>query len=223
MARGKIQIKRIENPINRQVTYSKRRKGLFKKAQELTVLCDVKVSIIMFSGNGRLHKYISPSTTTKQLIDEYQKTKGIDLWSAHYERMQENLKNLKEVNRGLRREIRQRSGESPNDLNLEELLGLEQDMESAAKVIRDRKYRKLYTQIETHKKKKKNAECIHGSLLHQINAIRNGSDPENGGGEYGPVLGRLNGDSCIVFRLQPNQPDCNSGMGSDLTTCFSRT
>lgn len=63
MARGKIQIKRIENPINRQVTYSKRRKGLFKKAQELTVLCDVKVSIIMFSGNGRLHKYISPSTT----------------------------------------------------------------------------------------------------------------------------------------------------------------
>lgn len=34
---------------------------------------------------------------------------------------------------------RQRSGESPNDLNLKELLGLEQDMESAAKVIRDRK------------------------------------------------------------------------------------
>jgi hypothetical protein len=63
MARGKIQIKRIENTTNRQVTYSKRRNGLFKKANELTVLCDAKVSIIMFSSTGKLHEYISPSTS----------------------------------------------------------------------------------------------------------------------------------------------------------------
>lgn len=63
MARGKIQIKRIENSTNRQVTYSKRRNGLFKKANELTVLCDARVSIIMFSTSGKLHEYISPSTT----------------------------------------------------------------------------------------------------------------------------------------------------------------
>lgn len=63
MARGKIQIKKIENLANRQVTYSKRRNGLFKKANELTVLCDAKISIIMFSGNGKLHEYISPSTS----------------------------------------------------------------------------------------------------------------------------------------------------------------
>ncbi|KAI3809968.1 hypothetical protein L1987_19573 [Smallanthus sonchifolius] len=42
MARGKIQIKKIENSTNRQVTHSKRRNGLFKKASELTVLCDAK-------------------------------------------------------------------------------------------------------------------------------------------------------------------------------------
>ncbi|KAK4841105.1 hypothetical protein QYF36_025930 [Acer negundo] len=42
MGRGKIEIKRIENATNRQVTYSKRRNGIFKKAQELTVLCDAK-------------------------------------------------------------------------------------------------------------------------------------------------------------------------------------
>lgn len=63
MARGKIQIKRIENATNRQVTYSKRRNGLFKKANELTVLCDAKVSIIMFSSSGKLQEYVSPSTT----------------------------------------------------------------------------------------------------------------------------------------------------------------
>lgn len=61
MARGKIQIKRIENTTNRQVTYSKRRNGLFKKANELTVLCDAKVSIVMFSSTGKLHEYTSPS------------------------------------------------------------------------------------------------------------------------------------------------------------------
>lgn len=63
MARGKIQIKRIENTTNRQVTYSKRRNGLFKKANELTVLCDAKVSIIMLSSTEKLHEYISPATS----------------------------------------------------------------------------------------------------------------------------------------------------------------
>lgn len=63
MARGKIQIKKIENQTNRQVTYSKRRNGLFKKANELTVLCDAKVSIIMISSTGKLHEFISPSIT----------------------------------------------------------------------------------------------------------------------------------------------------------------
>ncbi|CAI0435902.1 unnamed protein product [Linum tenue] len=67
MARGKIQIKRIENSTNRQVTYSKRRNGLFKKANELTVLCDAKVSIIMFSSTGKLHEFISPAATSVYL------------------------------------------------------------------------------------------------------------------------------------------------------------
>ena len=63
MARGKIQIKRIENSTNRQVTYSKRRSGLFKKAKELTVLCDATVSIIMFSSSNKLHEFLSPGVS----------------------------------------------------------------------------------------------------------------------------------------------------------------
>lgn len=63
MGRGKIEIKLIENHTNRQVTYSKRRNGIFKKAQELTVLCDAKVSLIMLSNTGKMHEYISPTTT----------------------------------------------------------------------------------------------------------------------------------------------------------------
>ncbi|KAH9689823.1 MADS-box domain-containing protein [Citrus sinensis] len=54
MGRVKVQIKRIENTTNRQVTFSKRRNGLVKKAYELSVLCDVDVALIMFSPSGRV-------------------------------------------------------------------------------------------------------------------------------------------------------------------------
>ena len=54
MGRVKLQIKRIENAANRQVTFSKRRNGLIKKAYELSVLCDVDVALVMFSPAGKL-------------------------------------------------------------------------------------------------------------------------------------------------------------------------
>lgn len=59
MVRGKIEMKRIENATNRQVTFSKRRNGLLKKAYELAVLCDVEVALIIFSPSGKLYEYAS--------------------------------------------------------------------------------------------------------------------------------------------------------------------
>ncbi|TVU12009.1 hypothetical protein EJB05_45624 [Eragrostis curvula] len=57
MGRVKLQIKRIENNTNRQVTYSKRRNGLIKKAYELSVLCDIDIALIMFSPSQRLSHF----------------------------------------------------------------------------------------------------------------------------------------------------------------------
>ncbi|MQM14309.1 hypothetical protein Taro_047239 [Colocasia esculenta] len=57
MGRGKIEIKRIENTTNRQVTFCKRRNGLLKKAYELSVLCDAEIALIVFSSRGRLYEY----------------------------------------------------------------------------------------------------------------------------------------------------------------------
>lgn len=59
MAREKIQIKKIDNSTARQVTFSKRRRGLFKKAEELSVLCDADVALIIFSSTGKLFEYSS--------------------------------------------------------------------------------------------------------------------------------------------------------------------
>nr|ABK23963.1 unknown [Picea sitchensis] len=59
MAREKIELKRIANASARQVTFSKRRKGLFKKAEELSILCAADVALIVFSSTGKLHDYSS--------------------------------------------------------------------------------------------------------------------------------------------------------------------
>lgn len=59
MVRGKTQIKRIENATSRQVTFSKRRSGLLKKAFELSVLCDAEVSLMVFSQKGKLYEFSS--------------------------------------------------------------------------------------------------------------------------------------------------------------------
>jgi MADS-box transcription factor, plant len=53
----KVEIKRIENTTNRQVTFCKRRNGLLKKAYELSVLCDAEIALIVFSSRGRLYEY----------------------------------------------------------------------------------------------------------------------------------------------------------------------
>jgi hypothetical protein len=61
MGRGKVQLKRIENKINRQVTFSKRRNGLLKKAHEISVLCDAEVAVVVFSPKGKLYEYATDS------------------------------------------------------------------------------------------------------------------------------------------------------------------
>ncbi|KAG4924030.1 Agamous-like MADS-box protein AGL1 isoform C [Glycine soja] len=79
MGRGKIEIKRIENTTNRQVTFCKRRNGLLKKAYELSVLCDAEVALVVFSTRGRLYEYANNSLagTANQGLDNI-KISGMD-------------------------------------------------------------------------------------------------------------------------------------------------
>ncbi|CAL9048833.1 unnamed protein product, partial [Musa banksii] len=58
---------------NRQVTFSKRRGGLLKKANELAILCDAQVGVIIFSSTGKLFEYCSPHLSMRQLIERYQR------------------------------------------------------------------------------------------------------------------------------------------------------
>ncbi|KAL5539636.1 hypothetical protein UlMin_045303 [Ulmus minor] len=84
MGRRKLQIKRIEDRHNRQVTFSKRRSGLMKKAHELSVLCDVEIALVIFSAHGRQYEFCSGESLGNALeryqtyVNEETAAKGTD-------------------------------------------------------------------------------------------------------------------------------------------------
>ncbi|KAM7510181.1 hypothetical protein LguiB_009056 [Lonicera macranthoides] len=143
MGRGRVQLKRIENKISRQVTFSKRRSGLLKKAKEISVLCDAEVALIVFSTKGKLFEYSSDSSMEK-ILERYERYSYVERqlnetgsesqisWSLE----QPKLKAKIEI---LERNIRNYVGEDLDALNLRELQQLEQQLDTALKRARSRK------------------------------------------------------------------------------------
>ncbi|KAG4163569.1 hypothetical protein ERO13_D01G179500v2 [Gossypium hirsutum] len=130
MGRGKIEIKRIENSSNRQVTYSKRRNGIMKKAKEITILCDAKVSLIIFGSSGKMHEYCSPSTNLVDILDQYQKTSGKKLWDAKHENLSNEIDRIKKENDNMQIELRHLKGEDITSLPYKELMAIEDALEN---------------------------------------------------------------------------------------------
>ncbi|KAI3950525.1 hypothetical protein MKW92_032514 [Papaver armeniacum] len=169
MGRAKLEIKYIENSAYRQASYSKRRSGITKKATELTVLCDAQVCVIMFSSTGKLHEYVSPSTTLKEFFDRYQRETHVDLWAAEHEALQEELRAQQEIGRRLEKEIRQRTGQDDlSELSIEELRGLEKNLDESLKIVRDRKDHVLTSQINIFTRKVRNLEEARKRLLGSV-------------------------------------------------------
>ncbi|CAI4055719.1 hypothetical protein SKDZ_02G2890 [Saccharomyces kudriavzevii ZP591] len=59
MGRRKIEIEPIKDDRNRTVTFIKRKAGLFKKAHELSVLCQVDIAVIILGSNNTFYEYSS--------------------------------------------------------------------------------------------------------------------------------------------------------------------
>lgn len=133
MARDKIQIKKIDNATARQVTFSKRRRGLFKKAEELSVLCDADVALIIFSSTGKLFHYSSSSM--KEILEQR------SLHSKNLEKLDQpslELQLVEDANYAiLSKEVSERTlqlrrlrGEELHNLGIEELHQLEKSLEA---------------------------------------------------------------------------------------------
>lgn len=158
MVRGKTQMKRIENATSRQVTFSKRRNGLLKKAFELSVLCDAEVALIIFSPRGKLYEFSNCSMN--KTIDRYQnRTK--DLMSSNntvedvqlekeYDSfsMTKKLEHLEVCKRKL-------LGDGLDLCSIDELQQLERQLERSLSRIRSRKYQMLKEEIMKLKEEEK--------------------------------------------------------------------
>lgn len=156
MGRGKIEIKRIENTTNRQVTFCKRRNGLLKKAYELSVLCDAEVSLIVFSSRGRLYEYSNNSI--KASIERYKKacadnsnTNSTTEANAQYYqqeavKMRQQIQILQNSNRHL-------MGDALSSLTVKELKQLENRLERGITRIRSKKHELLFAEVEYMQKR----------------------------------------------------------------------
>nr|CAN79983.1 hypothetical protein VITISV_038034 [Vitis vinifera] len=71
MGRVKLKIKRLESTSNRQVTYSKRRNGILKKARELSILCDIEIILLMFSPTGRPTLFHGARSNIEEVIAKF--------------------------------------------------------------------------------------------------------------------------------------------------------
>ncbi|KAL1112877.1 hypothetical protein V6Z11_D02G154700 [Gossypium hirsutum] len=159
MGRGRVELKRIENKINRQVTFSKRRSGLFKKAHELSVLCDAEVALIVFSHKWKLYEYSTDSCMEK-ILERYERhyyaerhlvatePESQGEWSVEYYRLKAKVELLQKNHRHY-------MGEDLDPLSLKELQNLEQQLDTAVKHIRARKNQLLNESISELQRKVK--------------------------------------------------------------------
>ncbi|XP_050370566.1 agamous-like MADS-box protein MADS1 isoform X1 [Argentina anserina] len=142
LGRGKIEIKRIENTTNRQVTFCKRRNGLLKKAYELSVLCDAEVALIVFSNRGRLYEYSNNSV--RETIERYKKacadsSNNGSVSEATTQYYQQEAAKLRNQINALQNSNRGYMAEGLSTMSVKELKNVEAKLEKAISRIRSKK------------------------------------------------------------------------------------
>ncbi|XP_057474572.1 truncated transcription factor CAULIFLOWER A-like isoform X4 [Actinidia eriantha] len=157
MGRGRVQLKRIENKINRQVTFSKRRSGLLKKAREISVLCDAEVGLIIFSTKGKLFDYASDSCM-ERILERYERYSDAQRQLITPDLQSQGSWTLEIAKLKARLEVLQRNqrhfmGEELDSLSLKELQTLEHQHDTALKHIRSRKNQLMHESISQLQKK----------------------------------------------------------------------
>lgn len=154
MAREKIKIKKIDNITARQVTFSKRRRGLFKKAEELSVLCDAEVALIIFSATGKLFEFASSSMTN--ILGKYKLQSDpdkIDQPSLDLQLENSSQVMLRQEVAEKTHQIRQMKGEDLQGLSIEELQKLEKMLESGLTRVLETKGQRIMNEINTLQEK----------------------------------------------------------------------
>nr|ALM58844.1 WAG-2o MADS box transcription factor [Triticum aestivum] len=183
MGRGRIEIKRIENTTNRQVTFCKRRNGLLKKAYELSVLCDAEVALIVFSSRGRLYEYSNNSV--KATIERYKKANSdtsnsgtvAEVNAQYYQ--QESSKLRQQISSLQNSSSRSLVRDSVSTMTLRDLKQLEGRLEKGIAKIRARKNELMYAEVEYMQKREMELHNDNIYLRSKVSENERGQQPMN--------------------------------------------
>ncbi|KAJ9139947.1 hypothetical protein P3X46_030638 [Hevea brasiliensis] len=152
MVRGKIQMKRIENAASRQVTFSKRRNGLLKKAYELSVLCDAEVAVLIFSQRGRLFEF--SSNDMEKTIERYRRNAkdkvqadSVDTEQRIQQQISESTEMVKKIEQ-LKISQGKFLGQGLTSCSVEELQEIHNQLEKGLSNIKERKAELFKEKIE---------------------------------------------------------------------------
>ncbi|KAL2343476.1 hypothetical protein Fmac_004761 [Flemingia macrophylla] len=167
MGKKTLEIKRIENKSARQITFSKRRNGLMKKAMELSVLCDAQVAVVIFSSTGRLFERCNGESLDKVL-------------QRYWNHLRESRTDKKELcfeitdiwsDAAFSQLVKRHFGVSELEhLTLTDLLELETLIHTALSQIRSAKMR-LVMESVVNLKKQNNMVQFDSSKLSECNAL----------------------------------------------------
>ncbi|TYG47993.1 hypothetical protein E1A91_D11G382100v1 [Gossypium mustelinum] len=177
MSRGKIEIKKIENLNSRQVTFSKRRNGLLKKAKELSILCDAEVGVIIFSSTGKVYQW--SSTSMEHTFSRY--NKGMEEYHSQEhpldEQQVESLQGI-EVNTMKQEYLRlhtaymRLNGKELDDLSFKELKQLENQLNEGIASVEQQKEQILMEQLKRSRLQEQKSIMENEDLRKQVEELR---------------------------------------------------
>lgn len=102
--RRKVTMAKMENESNLQVTFSKRRNGLFKKASELSIRCGAETALVVFSPGDKPYSFGHPSVETvasRFLAGENDQNPTTDQYAAHEAERQMIANSTAELNQAV--------------------------------------------------------------------------------------------------------------------------
>ncbi|XVF73334.1 hypothetical protein PTKIN_Ptkin12aG0193000 [Pterospermum kingtungense] len=150
MVRGKTQMRRIENATSRQVTFSKRRNGLLKKASSM----NLQVPVLLTNVIAIWISFFS----LKQIIERYRRHTKDNVAKPTEQNMQHlktEVSNMVKKIELLEASRRKLLGEGLGSCTLRELQQIEQQLQRSVSSIRARKTQVFKEQIEQLKEKER--------------------------------------------------------------------
>ncbi|KAL7606184.1 agamous-like MADS-box protein AGL27 [Lactuca sativa] len=203
MGRRKLEMKRIEDKSSRQVTFSKRRSGLNKKARQLSILCDAAVAVVVFSSNGKLYEYCSGGTNrVEDIISRYHKSSldaeerttqegacqnmGINNTCTRFQTCNELLHSVRRLD------------EKGNVISVSDMTELEEELSAALMHTRARKTQLMMERIssfhEQERKLSEEKEELKQQL--QVASAANPNDDVDVGGQRGRLEDTADNQYC---------------------------